>query len=690
MAAQSKAGSTRGGAPDVLAHSVRQAISEANSASGKVSLTEDDAAQQAAEAIRLWPAYQLQNTQHSVSKYPQYAQAIPQAIQQAQALAESALAAASVLQGRALLQHEAHDLLAAAGTALPAGTASWNAVLQLAALLGCLRLRSAIAAEEQPRRLFRARPRRRPRCQRCGSGEAQMRRTACAACGRERCAYCEACLGMGRARECGLLVLGAPAASQASPAGAAAAAGPVGPAGTVGAAGAAAGATASATAGAKEFAAVESTANLHTSSGSKMPFAATSASRAERPSYSAAEGRLPPVSERLKHWGLSPAQLEAAGQALSYIERLAGEPDNSASGDALRKTAGSNSSTASEVRGTGTIEERSFLLWAVTGAGKTEMIFPLIESVLLRGGRALVATPRRDVVLELNPRIRKAFPGASVVTLYGGSEQRWEQGSITLATTHQLLRFAGAFELVILDELDAFPYHGDPILHYAAEKSASPAGARVLLSATPPRDMRRAASKGRLPHARVPVRYHRHPLPVPALLRVPAVEEMIRGNRLPVPLHKAITASAARGAQIFLFVQKIRHVNPLVTLLRARFPQLVIDGTSSQDAERADKVVRFRNRDIRLLVTTTILERGVTVPKSDVIILDADGKLFDDASLIQMAGRAGRSADDPRGLVFFCGRERTGAQLSAIRQITAMNKTAFKKGYLLKQQPGKG
>ncbi|WP_338135944.1 hypothetical protein [Paenibacillus thiaminolyticus] len=85
------------------------------------------------------------------------------------------------------------------------------------------------------------------------------------------------------------------------------------------------------------------------------------------------------------------------------------------------------------------------------------MVFPLIEDALLHGGRALVATPRRDVVLELKPRIEKAFPAERVVTLYGGSPERWGEGRITLATTHQLLRFDRAFDLVIIDELDALP-----------------------------------------------------------------------------------------------------------------------------------------------------------------------------------------------------------------------------------------
>ncbi|GGF91589.1 DEAD/DEAH box helicase [Paenibacillus abyssi] len=549
----------------------------------------------------------------------------------AEALAAAALAAAGAMQGRALLHSEAHALLAAAGASRPGG-ASWNAVLQLAALLGRLRLRSAIAVVAEPRRwgvLAQAlgRPRRRCRCKRCGSGEARMRRTPCAACGR-MCAYCEACIGMGRARECSLLLLGGAAAP------------------------------------------------LRRSS----PL---------------------PQETRLRRWGLSPAQLEAAGQALACIEAPSPMTTSSKQPSSPLTTTQSpfpyspqllspsiTRSPYSWSKHPSKQTQRVFMLWAVTGAGKTEMIFPLIESVLLRGGRALVATPRRDVVLELDPRIRKAFPGAGVVTLYGGSEQRWEQGEITLATTHQLLRFEGSFELVIIDELDAFPFHGDPVLHYAADKVCALHGAKVLLTATPPAELRRDARRGRLPYARVPVRYHGHPLPVPVILRIPAIKEVLHNAKLPAKLVKVVLQSVERGAQLFLFVQRIRHVDPLVRLLRTLHTGIIIEGTSSQDPQRGDKVQRFRRREIRLLVTTTILERGVTVPRSDVFILDADEKLFDDASLIQMAGRAGRSADDPHGKVYFCSPSRSRSQASAIRQIMMMNRTADKKGYLINSRKG--
>jgi competence protein ComFA len=344
---------------------------------------------------------------------------------------------------------------------------------------------------------------------------------------------------------------------------------------------------------------------------------------------------------------------------------------------------------AGPVRASGSGKERPpFLLWAVTGAGKTEMMFTLIDSVLERGGNVMVATPRRDVVLELEPRIRQAYPGRTVVALHGASREKWTKADITLATTHQTIRFAAGFELVVIDELDAFPYHNNPMLQYAAAKCAASGGYRVLLTATPPADLKRAAVRGKLPHARVPVRHHGHPLPVPVELRTPPVREMIRRGTIPDKLKRAIRSSLSRGAQLFIFVPRISDTGPMAALIGRICPQGVAVGhTSSQDAERTETVMRFRRRELRVLVTTTILERGVTIPRSDVFVLDADAPLFDGASLEQMAGRAGRSKDDPHGRVYFCAPHATRAQRAAIRRIREMNALAAARGFLRTEQP---
>lgn len=310
--------------------------------------------------------------------------------------------------------------------------------------------------------------------------------------------------------------------------------------------------------------------------------------------------------------------------------------------------------------------------WVATGAGKTEMTFPLIESEFARRGRVALTTPRRDVVLELEPRLQKAFPQHTLVALYGGSKQRWEKGDLTLATTHQMLRFSGAFDLVIIDEVDAFPFRFNKMLEFAVQKSCATSGRYVLLSATPPSHMQKAAKKGRLPHAKVCVRFHRYPLPVPKILKM--------NNRT---LFSEIEQSLASDKQLFIFVPQIKLIPRWVNALREQFPHIHIDGTSSQDNERTEKVIKFRQGSLRMLVTTTILERGVTVPKTDVLVLHADNDIFDDSALVQMAGRSGRASSDPIGKVRFFARDKTMAQVKAIKQIRMMNDLARRKGYLI-------
>lgn len=559
-------------------------------------------------------------------------------------LAAAAKDAARLLEGRALLRGEAHDLLE--GASLPGAAGSWSGVLQLAALLGRVRLRGSVAADSGRPEAMKRRRRERS-CLRCGSGEALMLRTACAACGRD-CAYCTACIAMGRSRECELLIIGKRNFIDRGYTDIGRFSG--GNIGSSGYDGSCKGSVGSRSNESNRSGIDDGNDNNNHTSGQA----------------------LLDLNQRLAYWNLSPAQTAAAAKALRFVEE---RPDGVASG-------ASSVSNRAELSSNEVKPIRNFLLWAVTGAGKTEMIFPLVESVLLRGGKALIATPRRDVVIELDPRIRKAFPKATVVTLYGGSVQRWESGDITLSTTHQLLRFYEGFDLVIVDEIDAFPFHGDKILQYAADKSCMPGAARLLLSATPPSNLQRAAKRGKLPHARVPVRFHRHPLPVPKLVTTTAVKQMLLSGKLPKQLISAMQQSLVRNAQLFVFVQRIAQTEPMAALLRKVLKHSAIAATSSQDPDRAEKVQHFRSCQIRVLVTTTILERGVTIPRSDVYILDADGRLFDEASLVQMAGRAGRSADDPFGSVYFCSRERNRSQVAAVRHIQAMNRIARKQGFL--------
>ncbi|MDY0405081.1 DEAD/DEAH box helicase family protein [Virgibacillus sp. 179-BFC.A HS] len=130
-------------------------------------------------------------------------------------------------------------------------------------------------------------------------------------------------------------------------------------------------------------------------------------------------------------------------------------------------------------------ERGEMLVWAVCGAGKTEMLFPVITEALKQGKRICIATPRADVVRELKPRLLQAFPKVSIQALYGGSEDKTGTAQLIIATTHQLLRFKAAFDVMIIDEIDAFPYNKDASLPFASNRAKKTPSTTIYLTATP-------------------------------------------------------------------------------------------------------------------------------------------------------------------------------------------------------------
>ena len=103
------------------------------------------------------------------------------------------------------------------------------------------------------------------------------------------------------------------------------------------------------------------------------------------------------------------------------------------------------------------------------------------------GGRVLFAIPRRSVVQELAERLRQAFSGLPIQTLYGGAapDERRRTAPLVVATTPQALRFYRDFDLVILDEVDAFPYRGSEALQRGTEQALRQGGKRIFMTATP-------------------------------------------------------------------------------------------------------------------------------------------------------------------------------------------------------------
>ena len=314
------------------------------------------------------------------------------------------------------------------------------------------------------------------------------------------------------------------------------------------------------------------------------------------------------------------------------------------------------------------------LVWAVTGSGKTEMIFQVIAEVLKEGGRVCVASPRIDVCRELYPRIDAVFPEEEGLLLYGDSEEGYRYSSLTICTTHQLMHFYRAFDLLIVDEIDAFPYEGNPQLRFAVKQALKEEGRYVYLTATPPKKLL-AEIQANFQIVKLPMRFHRRPLIVPELFFYENWYQCYTGNWRMRKLQRLLSRLIVENA-VLIFCPSIAYMEKLATKLKQLFPKQSITDVSAQDEQREAKVQQMRNQKYRIFLTTTILERGVTFEKVSVIVMGANHPVFSKSALVQIAGRVDRKGEFTNGRVIFFYNQQTSAIKQAIIEIKQMNQLA--------------
>ncbi|KMY52469.1 helicase [Peribacillus loiseleuriae] len=325
-------------------------------------------------------------------------------------------------------------------------------------------------------------------------------------------------------------------------------------------------------------------------------------------------------------------------------------------------------------------QNEEVLIWAVCGAGKTEVLFKGMETAISSDKRVCICTPRTDVVLELTPRLKRAFPNVEVAALYGGSEDRHLAAPLTVSTTHQLYRFSNAFDTIIIDEVDAFPYSMDTSLQQAVQKAKKQTSATIYLTATPSRQMQNAYRKGTLQAVTIPARYHRKPIPVPTMKWSGNWQKQFQKKQIPPQIQSWVRDRIECNIPILLFFPSIKVMKESLPLFQEIEPRLL--AVYSEDPERKEKVTLLRNGEIPGLLTTTILERGVTIPRLDVAVIGAEHQVFVESALVQISGRVGRSVDHPIGNITFFHYGKSEEMVKAILHIENMNREASKRGLL--------
>jgi competence protein ComFA len=302
------------------------------------------------------------------------------------------------------------------------------------------------------------------------------------------------------------------------------------------------------------------------------------------------------------------------------------------------------------------------LVFAVCGSGKTEISLGVIQYAIKCGEKVAFALPRRDVAIELHKRLKEIFTFNKVVCVYGGHTQQ-KIGDIVVLTTHQLYRYKKYFSLIILDEIDAFPFKDDPVLYSMFEQSLS--GHYIMMSATPSDEVVEHFSNEGKDILNLQTRFHRHPLPIP---------KIIVGNEIKIflVLIRYIRRFIKEDKPIFIFAPTIRDCESLYLYI-----SIFIKGGNyvhSKRENRKEIIDAFRGGIYKFLVTTSVLERGVTVCDLQVIVYKFHEFVYDKGTLIQIAGRVGRKADAPEGEVIFIGKKKTKDAELAIESIEANNR----------------
>ena len=305
------------------------------------------------------------------------------------------------------------------------------------------------------------------------------------------------------------------------------------------------------------------------------------------------------------------------------------------------------------------------------------MIFASIEWMLQQGKRVAIAAPRIDVCVELAPRLKEAFPTVEQNVLHSQSEEGYKRVPLTIATTHQMLRFYRAFDLVVVDETDSFPYRDNELLIRAVHRSVKEDGCLLYLTATPSQTLEKRIKRKELSVSLLPERYHKKPLVVPTMTYTGDLEKRLRKKKVPKSLQHFIEDHVRVGKRFLLFVPRITLLNPIEVALRRQFPNAKFETVSSKEIYRQERIAEMRAGELDFLVTTTILERGVTFPGVNVCVVNAHEEEFSREVLVQIAGRVGRTAECPTGEVVYFHNGKTKAMIQAVREIEDLNQQAL-------------
>lgn len=224
-------------------------------------------------------------------------------------------------------------------------------------------------------------------------------------------------------------------------------------------------------------------------------------------------------------------------------------------------------------------DSNKFLIHGVTGSGKTEIYFKLMEETLEKGGSCLFLLPEISLTPQMENRVKSRF-GNNVSIIHSklskskriGQLERIKEGKskILLGTRSAVFTQMPNLKLVIIDEEHDKSYQLDENNKYDAREVGrflieSSSGAKLVLgSATPSIDTYYKAKHGVYELHTINTR----PLntPMPKVIVADMRQELKKGNTSPfsMDLMAQIKSSINRGKQVILFLNR-RGYAPFVS-----------------------------------------------------------------------------------------------------------------------------
>lgn len=212
----------------------------------------------------------------------------------------------------------------------------------------------------------------------------------------------------------------------------------------------------------------------------------------------------------------------------------------------------------------------TFLLWGVTGSGKTEVYLHTIATTLERGQTALVLVPEISLTHQVVDRVRARF-GERVAVLHSGLSdgERWDEwrriarGEVAIAVGARSAVFAPLprLGLIVVDEEhdpsykqeDGIRYHGRDVAVMRAKLS----DCTVLLgSATPSMETFYNARLGRYELLRLSERVDDRPLPTVDIVDLRKAPSAGRALQLTPKLVAALEANFIAQQQSLIFLNR--------------------------------------------------------------------------------------------------------------------------------------